>query len=203
MQIAPATGKHAAIGALAASAQLAADLACQLSTEQDSLRALKEELRGKDEALAAAVAEAACLQKELDEQRVEKEDTERQLRASQAQLVQQDGQLRANQAQLAQQEGQLSAAHAQLAEQDSQLRASQAQLAQQEVRLSLLPKTMARATELARQLAAAERAVAGAKAKLKAERIKGVRLAWMVRKTEHFAQTLEALHDDLPHLSEV
>ncbi|BDA48848.1 probable serine/threonine-protein kinase GIN4 at C-terminar half [Coccomyxa sp. Obi] len=194
--------KRAAVGALAASAQLAADLACQLSTEQESLRTVKEGLRGKDEALAAAVAEATRLQRELDEQRGGKEETESQFSSAQAQLAQQEGLFRASQAQLVQKERQLSAAQAQVAEQDRQLRAGQALLTQQAMRLSLLPKTMARATELARQLAAAESAAADANAKLKAERVKGVRLAWMVRKTEHFAQTLEALHDDLPHLSE-
>ena len=196
-------GKHAAVGALAATTKLAADMARQVNTEQESRRAVEETLRSKDEALAAAGAEAARLQRELDEQRGEKEDKERQLRAAQVQLAQQEGQLEATQVQLAEQACQLSVSDAQLVQQEGQLSAAQAQLAQQEARLSLLPKTMARAAELARQLAAAESATANAKVKLKAERRKGVRLAWMLRKTEHFAQTLEALHDDLPHLSEV
>ncbi|CAL8463299.1 g2833 [Coccomyxa elongata] len=187
---------------LAVFAMMTAHLERQLRGEQDGCGAAEDALRDKSAALAAAEQLAADLGRQLTIEQHEHAAEKGTLRAKLAVAEQQEGQLKATQVQLAEQACQLSIAEAQLAEHGRQLSAAQAQLAQQEARLSLLPKIMARAAELARQLAAAETTAADAKAKLKTVRRKDVCLAWMHRKTEYFAQALEALHDTLPHLSE-
>ena len=180
--------------ALAISALVAAH---QFSIEQERRISAEDAAREKNAALLAADQLAAELARQSITEQQEHAAERDALRAQQAAAEQQAQRL------ITDREHQLSAAHAQLAQQDEQLRASQAEIARQEAQLSLLPKTMARATTLSQKLAAAEGAAADAKMKLKAERIKSARLAWVVEQTEHFAETLEALHDCLPHVSEV
>ena len=180
--------------ALAISALVAAH---QVREEQGHCSAAEDAAREKNAALLAAEQLAADLARQNVTMQQEHAAEMDALRAQHAAAEQQARWI------ITEREHQLSAAHAQLAQQDEQLRTSQAQIARQQAQLTLLPKIVAQVTELSRQLVAAASAAANAKTKLKAERIKSAQLAWMVEQTEHFAETLEALHDCLPHVSKV
>ena len=185
------------IAALSAAEEVSAELVRQLSAEKKRRSAAEDAARDKNAALLAAEQLAADLARQnvtMQQEHAAEKDALCAQHAAEKQLARWL---------ITEGKHQLSTAHAQLAQQDEQLRASQAEIARQQAQLTLLPRTMARATELSWKLVAAESAAADANTKLKAERIKSTRLAWVVEQTEHFAETLEALHDCLPHVSEV